>query len=202
MNSTQEKTIANASLEAKAFHALLSGALTHSGKDESLPRLFGVYLWREGGKIKAVATDRYRLIVGEIESEGEGESSPVRLAYDDAKALVSTLSKEKKGFSRVEITLAGDILSAKVGASSLTFTTYADELPPYAHLFPQEGAEPMAMPHVSFNPSFFADYGKIAGKKAQVIVRQYGENKAFEIVLDGDLEKVTWRALLMPMRVR
>jgi len=60
----------------------------------------------------------------------------------------------------------------------------------------------MAMPHVSFNPSFFADYGKIAGKRGQVTVRQYGENKAFEIVLGGDLEKVTWRALLMPMRVR
>ena len=199
MNATQEKTIVTASLEAKSFHALLSGALTHAGKDESLPRLFGVYLSRENGKVKAIATDRYRLIVGEIESEGEGESIPVRLAYADAKSLISTLSKEKRG--RVELTLAGDILSVKVGASSLTFTTYADELPPYAHLFPVEGVEPLAMPHVSFNPSFFADYGKIAGKRAQVIVRQYGENKPFEIVLNGDLEKVTWKALLMPMRV-
>lgn len=198
MNQTQEKVITSARVEAKALHALLAGALTHAHKGEDLPRLNGVYLWREGGKIRAVATDRFRLIVGEIESEGEGESSPIRLAFDDAKTLVSTLSKEKRG--KVELTLAGDLVSVVVGGSTLTYTAHADDFPPYAHLFPAEGVEPIAMPYISMNPTYFADYGKIVGKRAQVVVKQYKENHAYEIDLRGDLGGVSWKALLMPMR--
>jgi DNA polymerase III sliding clamp (beta) subunit (PCNA family) len=194
----KEKTITHATVEVKSFHALLSGALTHASKDSTLSRLYGVYLSREGSKIKAIATDRYRLIVGEIESEGEGESSPIRLAFDDAKALISTLSKEKRG--RVEITLAGNLISVVVGGSTLTYTAHADDFPPYVHLFPAEGVEPIAMPYISMNPSFFADYGKIVGKRGQVIVKQYKENHAYEIDLRGDLGGVSWKALLMPMR--
>jgi len=198
MNEVQEKVITSARIEAKALHALLSGALTHAHKGDDLPRLNGVYLWREGSKVKAMATDRFRLIEGEIEGEGEGESAPIRLSYDDVKALISTLSKEKRG--RVEITLAGDLVSVKVGGSTLTYTAHADTPPPYAHLFPSEDQTPIDMPYISFNPSFFADYGKIVGKKGQVIVKQYKENHAYEIELNGDLESVSWKALLMPMR--
>jgi DNA polymerase III sliding clamp (beta) subunit (PCNA family) len=199
MNEVQEKVITSAKVEAKTFHALLSGALTHASKDETMPKLFGIYLSAEGGKVKAMATDRFRLIEGEIEGEGEGESAPIRLAYDDAKALISTLSKEK---GKVELTLAGDLVSVKVGGSTLIYTAHADTPPPYAHLFPGQDQTPIDMPYISLNPSYFADYGKIAGKKAQVIVKQYKENHAYEIVLNGDLNGVSWKALLMPMRVR
>ena len=202
MNQTKEKVITNALVEAKHLHALLSGALTHSSKDETIPKIYGIYLSAEGGKVKAMATDRFRLIEGEIEGEGEGESDPIRFAYDDAKSLISTLSKEKRG--RVEVTLAGDLISVKVGGSTLTFTAHADTPPPYAHLFPTEEmkAKVIEFPHVSFNPSFFADYAKIIGKSGHVIVRQYKADHAYEIDLRGDLGGVTWRALLMPMRVR
>jgi DNA polymerase III sliding clamp (beta) subunit (PCNA family) len=200
MNEVKEKTITSATIEAKALHALLSGALTHAHKGDDLPRLNGVYLSREEGRIVARATDRYRLIVGSIESEGEGESTPIRLSYDDAKALISTLSKEKRG--KVELTLAGDLVSVVVGGSTLTYTAHADEFPPHAHLFPNETMKPIDFPYVSFNPIFFADYGKIAGKKAQVIIRQYQADRAYEVILEGDLQGVEWKALLMPMKVR
>lgn len=202
MNQTQEKVITSARVEAKDLHALLAGALTHASKDQTLYKLNGIYLWREGSKVKAMATDRFRLIEGEIESEGEGESSPIRLSYADAKALISSLSKEKRG--RVEVTLAGDLVSVTLSGSTLTFTAHADTPPPYAHLFPTEEmkAKVIEFPHVSFNPSFFADYAKIIGKSGHVIVRQYKADHAYEIDLRGDLGGVTWRALLMPMRVR
>ena len=199
MNQTKEKVITSARVEAKDLHALLAGALTHASKDSTMPKLYGIYISAEGSKVKAMSTDRFRLIEGEIEGEGEGESSPIRLAYDDAKSLISSLSKVK-GYGKVELTLAGDLVSAVVGGSTLTYTAHADTPPPYAHLFPTEGAEPIAMPHVSFNPTFFSDYGKIAGKRAQVIVKQYKENHAYEIVMNGDLKGVSWKALLMPMR--
>ena len=201
MNQTQEKVITSARVEAKDLHALLSGALTHASKDESLRALNGVYLWREGSKVKAMSTDRFRLIEGEIEGEGEGESSPIRLAYDDAKSLISSLSKVK-GYGKVELTLAGDLVSAVVGGSTLTYTAHADTPPPYAHLFPSEDMKAIDFPYVSMNPSFFADYAKIIGKKGQVVIRQYKADHAYEIILKGDLEGVSWKALLMPMRVR
>jgi hypothetical protein len=167
-----------------------------------MPKIFGIYLSAEGGKVKAMSTDRFRLIEGEIEGEGEGESDPIRFAYDDAKSLISTLSKEKRG--KVEVTLAGDLISVKVGGSTLTFTAHADTPPPYAHLFPNEEmkAKVIEFPYVSMNPSLFADYGKIVGKKGHVIVRQYQADRAYEITLKGDLQGVSWKALLMPMRVR
>jgi len=194
----KEKTITHATVEVKSFHALLSGALTHASKDPTLFRFYGVYLSRENGKLIAKATDRYRLIVGSIESEGEGESAPIRLGYTYAKDLASKLSKEKRG--KVEITFAGDLISISLGGGTFTYTANADEFPPYAHFFPAEGATPIPVTAFSFNPSFFADYGKIAGKRAQVIISQYKENHAYSVEMNGDLEGVTWRALLMPMR--
>ena len=195
---TMSKEITSVKVSVTSFHALLAGALSHASKDSTLSRLNGVYLWRKGGQVFATATDRFRLIEGAIEGEGEGDSAPIRLAYGDTKALISTLSKEKRG--QVEITLAGDIVSVSVAGSTLTYTAHLDELPPYAHLFPGEGQAPLDMPAISLNPSFLADYGKIVGKKGQVIIKQYQSQRPYEITLIGDLEGVTWRALLMPMR--
>lgn len=198
--SIKEKSIVTVTASASLFRDLIAGSLTHAGRDESLSRLCGIYIGREEGKIFAVATDRYRLIEGKIESEGEGESEPVRLTYGDAKDLVSALAKVKG--ERVEITLAGDIVSVTLAgksAGSRTYTAHLDDLPPYRHLFDELDLPPVAFPHLSVNPSFFADYGKIIGKRGQVIVRQYGANKPYHIQLTDTT--VEWRAMLMPMKV-
>jgi hypothetical protein len=195
--SIKEKSIVTVTASASLFRDLIAGSLTHAGRDESLPRLCGVYLGREEGRVIAIATDRYRLIEGKIESEGEGESKPVRLAYGDAKALSSALAKVKR--ERVEITLAGDIVSVTVSGSTYTYTAHLDDLPPYRHLMEVSG-DPVAFPYLSLNPSFFADYGKICGTKAQVVVRQYGGDKPYHIEIKDT--PVEWRAILMPMRVK
>jgi DNA polymerase III sliding clamp (beta) subunit (PCNA family) len=195
--SIKEKTIVTVTASASLFRDLIAGSLTHAGRDESLPRLCGIYIGREEGKMIAVATDRFRLIEGKIESEGEGESKPVRLAYGDAKALSSALAKVKR--ERVEITLAGDIVSVTVSGSTYTYTAHLDDLPPYRHLFDEMDRPPVDFPHLSVNPFYFSDYGKIIGKRGSVIVRQYGANKPYHIQLTDTT--VEWRAMLMPMRV-
>lgn len=195
---TKESTIVRATVKGSDLSDLIAGALTHAEKDDTLPVFHGVYLARQEGKILAVATDRYRLIEGKIESEGEGENSPVRLAYKDAKALASALSKVKR--ERVEITLAGDIVSVTVGGSAYTYTVHLDTFPPYLHFFDEANRAPVDFPHLSVNPYFFADYAKIAGKNAQVIVRQWNANKAYHIEIPET--SVEWRALLMPKRVK
>lgn len=197
MNEIKEKAITSVTVSGSDFRDLIAGALTHASKDETLARLHGVYLGREEGRVIAIATDRYRLIEGKIESEGEGESKPIRLAYGDAKALSSALSKVKR--EKVTLTLAGDIVSVTVAGSTYTYTAHLDELPPYRHLFEVSG-DPVAFPAFSINPSFFADYGKIIGKSAGVIVRQWGENKPYHIEIKGTT--VEWRAMLMPVRIK
>lgn len=194
----KEKEIVSVTLDATLFHDLLAGAMTHSGKDDTLPRLFGVYLGRREGKVIAFATDRYRLIEGSLDSEGEGEGALVRLAPHYVKAIIKSLSKAKR-WEKVSLTIAGNIVSVSVSGSTYTYTAYLDEHPPYSHLFAVSG-DPVAFPYLSLNPSFFADYGKIAGKKGQVIVRQYGENKPYHV--DMPDASIAWKALLMPMRVK
>jgi hypothetical protein len=88
------------------------------------------------------------------------------------------------------------------GASSFTYTLDAGRFPEHQHLFDTGGREALAMPEVSVNPAFFADYAKIAGKKAQVVIRQYKANQAYHVDIIGDESGVTWQALLMPMRVK
>lgn len=197
MNEVKEKTITSVTVSGSDFRDLIAGALTHASKDETLARLHGVYLGREEGRVIAIATDRYRLIEGKIESEGEGESKPIRLAYGDAKALSSALAKVKR--EKVTLTLAGDIVSVTVAGSTYTYTAHLDDLPPYRHLMEVSG-DPVAFPYLSLNPSFFADYGKICGKRAQVVVRQYGGDKPYHIEIKDT--PVEWRAMLMPMRVK
>ena len=198
MNEVQEKTIATVTVSGSDLYDLISGALTHASKDETLPRLHGVYLAREEGKIIAIATDRYRAIEGKIESEGDGESIAVRLAYKDAKALSSALSEVKR--EKATITLAGDIVSVTVGGSTYTYTVNLEEIPPVRHLFDQADQKPVDFPHLSVNPAYFADYAKIVVKGGSVVVRQWAENKPYHIEIKGT--PVQWRAMLMPMRIK
>lgn len=195
---TLEKIIVTATVNASQFRDLIAGSLTHAGRDESLPRLYGIYIGREEGRVIAIATDRYRLIEGRIESEGEGESKPIRLSYGDAKALASALGKPKR-LDKATVTLAGDIVSVTILGSTYTYTAHLDELPPYRHLYEITG-EPVAFPALSLNPSFFADYGKICGKDQGVVVRQYGKGKPYHIEIQDS--SVAWKALLMPRRIK
>ena len=70
--------------------------------------------------------------------------------------------------------------------------------PPTAELLSKVENDPIAVEGVAFNPAFIADYAKIAGKGAAIKVYFGGEGKPMRVRITGD--KITWRALLMPMR--
>ncbi len=153
------------------------------------------------GRLYAVATDRFRLIEGSI--EGEGELAPTVLRLADIKRILE-LVKEKR-LDRMPVTLnrVGDLVSVAIAGNSVTVQAWACNYPPHAQLFQEQ--EPVPVPAISFNPAFFADYAKIeklagAKKSAGVRVSFYGDKKPIGIHLNGD--KVAWRALLMPMRTQ
>lgn len=199
MNALEQSTAkdtARISISAVALNELLEGAMTHSGKDKGLPVLNSVILTATEGELVAFATDRFRLIEGKIPlTEGEELGQSI-LLLDDVKKILTMIKKVKVG--EVSISREGDRITASYLDQEVSFRAYDGNPPPYTHLFPtEESVTPL--PEVMFNPSFFADYAKIGGKKEGVKITFHGKGKPMTIGLHG--ERVKWRALLMPMRI-
>ena len=194
---------ASLTLGVKDLRDLLTGAVLFTASErDGIQVLNSIALKSEGGLLTAAATDRYRLIEGwtpaYIAKEGEShEFEQILIAEKSAKSILSSIKDQKTG--NVTLELSGDTLSVlsenSVNISSLISGTF----PPYLHLF--EG-EPAAVQEIAFNPSYFADFGKISGKKGGVIVEFRGDKKAIGISFNGDLalSGANWRGLLMPQR--
>jgi DNA polymerase III sliding clamp (beta) subunit (PCNA family) len=181
--------------EGETLLTLLEGVSTHAGRDKSLPTLNAVQLVGEGGALIARATDRYRLIEGTLHSlDGRLDASLVSL--EDIKRVI-TLCKAHKAH-RVQLSRIGNALTVSALGDSLTVTLLDGSYPPMEELLLKSEGEPVAVQGVAFNPAFMADYAKIAGKGAAIKVYFTGEGKPMRVRITGD--KVTWRALLMPMR--
>ena len=181
--------------EGESLLTLLEGVSTHAGRDKSLPTLNAVQLVGEGGALVARATDRYRLIEGALHSlDGRLDASLVSL--DDIKRMI-TLCKAHKN-NRVQLSRIGDTLTVSSLGDSLTVTLRDGTFPPTEELFAKCEGEPVAVEGVAFNPALMADYAKVAGKNSAIKIYFTGEGKPMRVRITGD--KVTWRALLMPMR--
>ena len=175
---------------------LLEGVSTHADKGKNcLPALNSVEIWGESGRLSARATDRYRAIVGEIVGEG-ADLAPSLISLDDAKRVIS-LAKASK-LSRVTFTRLGDYLTISVLGGEITLRLLDERYPPsFDTLFEKGAPSPMEM--IAINPVFMADYARITEKGQPVRLQFRGAGMPIHIGLTG--EAVTWRALLMPMRV-
>lgn len=194
-NLTRTDTV---TVNTQSLRELLEGAATHAGTDKSLPVLNSLLLRGEKGELTAAATDRYRLIEGIVSLDGEGELSATLFQLDDVKKILSMIKGDKSRATGVSIQRQGDTLTVSHLSQALVFQALDGTYPPYTHLFPSEDSAPVALESVTYNPTLFADYGKIVGKKGGVTITYYGEKKPMKIGLAGNA--VTWRALLMPMK--
>jgi len=187
-------------VEGAVLLELLEGVSTHASKDKHLPILNALQVEGEGGQLIARATDKYRLLEGSAKAL-EGQLDPAIISLEDIKRLI-TLAKAHKahliGLSRVSNTLTVSSLG-----DSVTFTLVEGNYPPTAHLLDQpfnpSGSDLGVTDTVAFNPAFFADYAKIAGKGAPVTITFTGKGKIMLIGIKSDT--VAWRGALMPMRV-
>lgn len=201
MDTITDSATATITANAESVRELLAGAATQAHSKEDLPAINAVKLYSESGRLYAVATDRYRLIEGSIEGEIEGELAATVLRLSDVKRILELLKEKRLDLMPVQINRVGDMVSVAVAGNSATVQAWECSYPPHAQLF--QAGEPVAVSEIAFNPGFFADYAKIeklAGRKssAGVKVSFYGDKKPIGIHLNGD--KVSWRALLMPMR--
>lgn len=181
--------------EGALLQELLEGVSSHAGRDKSLPTLNAVNIEGEGGLLKARATDRYRLIEGSLPTL-DGRLDPSLISLDDIKRVI-TLCKAHKA-NRVQLSRIGDTITASSLGDAITFTLLDGTFPPTEEILAKCESEPSAIEGVAFNPAFMADYAKIAGKGAAIKLYFTGEGKPMRVRITGD--KISWRALLMPMR--
>ena len=182
-------------VEGEILLELLEGVSSHAGKDKSLPTLNAVHIESEGGLFKAKATDRYRLIEGSLPSL-DGRLEPSLIPLYDIKRVIA-LCKDHKA-NLVQFSRIGDTITVSSLGDAITFTVLSGTFPPTEQLLSDSEREPSAIDSVAFNPAFMADYAKIAGKGQAVKIYFTGNNKPMRVRITGD--KITWRALLMPMR--
>ena len=198
MDTIQDTNLVTNTLTAKASAVvdLLEGAITHADKGKSaLHALNSVQLLGGAGGLIARATDRYRLIEGKI--EGEGHLDHTLITLDDTKRLIDLVKANK--IAAVTFNRIGDLLTISVTGSSLTLNVLDANFPnSFADLF-AKASESVAIDKVNFNPAYFADYAKIAGKGNAVSITFTGERNPMTIGIKSN--SVEWRALLMPMRI-
>jgi len=194
----KETTLQTLTAKASDIADLLTGASVAADKGKkAIDALAAVYLSATGGTITACASDRYRLIAGELAGEGEGELSPSAIRLGDLKNILAAIKSEK--YQReITFTRAGDSLSVAIGGTSLTVQLGTGVFPPYKHLIPSES---VAVEGISFNPAYMADFGKVPCSNmagAMISVSFTGERKPIKVSIPHD--SIKWAALLMPMR--
>jgi len=194
----KETTLQTLTAKASDIADLLTGASVAADKGKkAIDALAAVYLSATGGTITACASDRYRLIAGELVGEGEGELSPSAIRLGDLKNILAAIKSEK--YQReITFTRAGDSLSVAIGGTSLTVQLGTGVFPPYKHLIPSES---VAVEGISFNPAYMADFGKVPCSNmagAMISVSFTGERKPIKVSIPHD--SIKWAALLMPMR--
>jgi DNA polymerase III sliding clamp (beta) subunit (PCNA family) len=191
---TRESTLESITVKSADIAALLTGAAVAADKGKNaLDSLAAVYLSATGGTITAAASDRYRLIAGEI--AGEGELAPSAIRLTDLKAI---LAATKGVNGEITFTRAGNSLGVAIGGTSLTIQLGTGVFPPYKHLIPSES---VAIEGIAFNPAFMADFSKVPCSNmagAMIAATFAGERKPIKVTIPHD--SIKWVALLMPMR--
>jgi DNA polymerase III sliding clamp (beta) subunit (PCNA family) len=192
----QTKTSLNyIEIEGGLLLELLEGVSTHASKDKSLRTLNAVQMEGAGGDLIARATDRYRLIEGAVRYR-DGGLEPSLIGLEDIKRILSLLKDHKSNL--VDIHRVGDAVTVSSLGDSITFTLIDANYPPIEEILVKSEGEPSAIDSVAFNPALMSDYAKIAGKGEAIKVYFNGDGKPMRVRITGD--KISWRALLMPMR--
>ena len=199
-------TLQGVTVKACDLLDLISGAAIAAHSKSDLKLLNGVYLKSEGGTLTAFATDRYRLLVGELAGEGELSNSLIPLA--DIKRIITALkalTKPDLGREVVSLTRAGDILTVAIKGSTLTANIPEGNCPPYEHLFT---SEPAAISEIHLNADFIAAFAKVpgGGKAGQRFIFTGSDTVAGKVIVKPikvliPHDSIKWRGLLMPMRM-
>lgn len=202
-------TLQGVAVKASDLLDLITGAAIAAHSKSDLESLNGVYIKAEAGKLTAFATDRYRLLVGELAGEGEGELSDSLISLTDIKRIIAALKGLDKADLRrevVSLTRAGDILTVAIKGGTLTVSIPSVQTPPpYEHLF---AGDPAPISEIHLNADFIAAFAKVpgGGKEGQRFIFTGSSTVAGKVIVKPikviiPHDTINWRGLLMPMRM-
>jgi len=203
------KVMQEVSLNAYLARDLFDGTSLMACRDEGLSTINGIALSVADGVMKVVATDRYRMLTGDIEVEDKDNIlDQLLIPLRDVKIIISAIKSLPKRMVKdpiLNLTRVGDVLTVELVSvtGSATCTVLLGDkgeqpFPPYSHLLNRDRL-PVSV--VSFNPQYMADFSKVATsnpKGSCLNVTFTGEGYPMEITIPHD--KITWKGLLMPMR--
>jgi hypothetical protein len=205
---TRADTLQGLTLDAGTALDLLTGAAIAAHSKTDLPALNCVNLSATGGIFTAVATDRYRLIYGEVTLAGEGEGEritldPISVPLADIKritAAIKGLSKAALSGATVSLNRAGDILTvtlnANAGGTNLVVNLYTGQnFPPFKQLF---NGEAVPVSELRIDAGYLASFDKVPTNGGGQLITFTGDKKPIKIKINHD--KINWHGLLMPMR--
>lgn len=197
MDTIREAKLESLTIMVTDFNDLLLGASVAMAKAKGArDSLASVYLSAKGdGYLMAKASDMYRLIEGKIEIDG-GELEECQLRANDIKNILATI-KANKVLGEITLTRAGDTLSVAIAGTSLTILLGGDKFPPYSHLFE---LDPKPIDKIMLNPTYLASFDKVPASNDGNTFTFYGEAKPIGVTINHN--RISWRALLMPMKIR
>jgi DNA polymerase III sliding clamp (beta) subunit (PCNA family) len=182
-------------INAATLDDLLLGAIVAADKGKnSLPKLSAIYLTAANGIVTATATDRYRLIAGEV--AGEGTLSETMIRLDDAKRITAAI-KAIKRLGDITLDRVGDMLTVRINRSgdTLTITAGYDTFPPYKHLL---GGDPVAISELRLDVELLASFAKVPSNGGGHHFTFTGDRRPVHVSINH--ETIKWYALLMPMK--
>jgi hypothetical protein len=205
---TRADTLQGLTLDSGTALDLLTGAAIAAHSKADLPALNCVNVSASEGILTAVATDRYRLIYGEITLAGEGEGEgvtldPISIPLADIKritAAIKGLSKAALSRATVSLNRAGDILTVTInageGGTNLVVNLYTGQnFPPFKQLFEGEAAP---VSELRLDAAYLASFDKVPTNGGGQVITFTGDRKPIKIKINH--EKINWHGLLMPMR--
>lgn len=195
-------------LNSGTLHALLKGTMLAVNTDRSLPVLNTVQIEVREPLVRAVATDRYRLVIGDVEIDTTGKPMEIgvfKLYLENVKDLVKGLPT-KKNSGDVTISLSDDgkyvtfTHSGSAGKFVREYRTADGEYPKYESFIPTEFS---GTTEIRFNPSFMADIAKLPmkDKNTSASIRFNGSNKPMLATVEGS-HGIEWKYLLMPVYLK
>ena len=192
-------TLEKIDVKVSDLYDLLTGAALMAAKDKSLSSINGVYISTSDGRLYVKATDRYRLIIGNVQYSGELPESLIPL--DQIKRITDLLKPHNMSRSTdlpVELSIADGYLTVDLLGSSLKVSLADGKCPPVDAIV---NITPVATSQISVNAKFLADFAKVpATKSHQIKLLFQGDNKPVNVDIMHD--SINWMALLMPMRVK
>jgi DNA polymerase III sliding clamp (beta) subunit (PCNA family) len=182
-------------INAATLDDLLLGAIVAADKGKSaLPKLSAIYLSADDGIVTVTATDRYRLIAGEV--AGEGTLSETMIRLDDAKRITAAI-KAIKRLGDITLDRVGDMLTVRINRSgdTLTITAGYDTFPPYKQLLAYDAS---AISELRLDVELLASFAKVPTNGGGQHFIFTGDRKPIRITINH--ETIKWYALLMPMK--